>query len=80
MAIKINEEDRVEHARLIGGEVVPRKRRNDPACKPCYQCFYIMANATRVCWNCGHEFYPSKAKKNETVKASDVPINFGELR
>lgn len=43
-------------------------------------CARVVYNATRVCPSCGHEFYPSKAKKNEAVRASDVPINFGELR
>lgn len=39
------------------------KDRRDPPVKVCYDCFLVVHSATRMCYECGFEFYPSKAKK-----------------
>lgn len=30
--------------------------------KDCPRCYHCVPNATRCCFNCGHEFYPSKGR------------------
>jgi hypothetical protein len=72
---KMNEEDKAEHARLIGGEITPRKRRGEAPVKVCVACYQLNYRAARICCGCFRTFYPSKAKNND----ENIPLSTGIL-
>jgi hypothetical protein len=57
----VHPEDKAENER-IRREGPTVKAYRDPPCKMCLMCYLIVHNGTRVCYECGYEFYPSKKK------------------